>query len=302
MQLRRSILSVPGNKEQMFNKAFASNADCIQFDMEDSVLFENKTLARGLVSDFLNDNSEMDKLISIRINSIKSGLLLDDLLAFEMIILHKIDYLVLPKIESANDVVFIDNYIRCLENKYNIESKVKLDICIESPKALLNIQNIASSSNRISALVFGIADFAESMGIDLDSISGHGEDLDIMSHSIFDYALNVISSTAKALKLEAIDAPYGNYQNAETLKKSSIIARLKGMNAKWAIHPSQIDIINDVFIPSKKNITNAEIVVELFEKAMSEGKASISFEGKMIDTATYTLAKSTLKKVPNGNC
>jgi citrate lyase beta subunit len=296
MQLRRSILSVPGNKEQIFSKALSTNADCIQFDLEDSVSSNSKPQARELLLDFFRTNSKFNKLISLRINSINSGHILDDLTVFENTILNQIDYLVIPKVESANDVTFIDTYINCLESRNHIKSKVKLDICIESAKALININEIASASNRISALVFGIADYSVSMGIELNSISGHGEDLSEESHSIIDYALNCISVTANAYSLEAIDSPYGDYQNPEMLEKSSKIARLKGINAKWAIHPSQIDIINDVFISSKRIITNAEMIVELFEIGMSEGKASISYNGKMIDVATYSLAKSTLKK------
>lgn len=301
MQLRRSILSVPGNKDEMYEKAFCSNADCIQFDMEDSVSASSKPQARALILEFFNSNLKFDKLISLRINSINSVFILDDLAAFEDVILNKIDYLVIPKVESPEDLAFIDTYIKCLELKHGIESNVKLDICIESTRAFLKMNIIAASSRRISALVFGIADFSESMGIDINSISGHGEDLNSESHSLIDYVLNGLSITAKAYGLEAIDAPFGDYKNPEMLYKSSNIASSKGMNAKWAIHPSQIDIINDVFMPSKKSITNAETIIELFEKAISEGKASISYNGKMIDIATYTLAKSTLQKVPNGN-
>jgi malyl-CoA/(S)-citramalyl-CoA lyase len=302
MQVRRSILSVPGNKEQMFNKAFETNADCIQFDLEDSVSADSKPEARLLLLDFLSNLKDFNKLIALRINSISSSFILDDLTAFEQVILNQIDYLVIPKVETANDVRFIDTYIRCLESKNSIKSNINLDICIESAQALLNINEIASSSNRISALVFGIADFSESVGMDLNSISGHGEDLSNENHSIIDYALNCLSITANAFRLEAIDSPFGDYRNPEMLRKSAVIAYSKGLNAKWAIHPSQVEIINEVFIPSKIMIKNAEMIVELFEKAMSEGRASISFSGKMIDIATYSLAKSTLKKVSNGNC
>jgi len=301
MQLRRSILSVPGNKDQMFSKAFDTNADCIQFDLEDSVSITNKSQARLLVSNFFNANQQFDKLVSLRVNSINSGFILDDLSAFKDIILNKIDYLVIPKVESANEIIFIDKYIECLEKNQNRLSKVNLDICIESPKALININEIARTTDRISALVFGIADFSESMGMDLNSISGHGEDLSEESYSLIDYALNCVCVSAKAFGLEAIDSPFGDYNNPEMLKKSSFIAHSKGINAKWAIHPSQIDIINDVFTPSTRIIKNAELIIELFEKAMSEGKASISYDGKMIDIATYSLAKSTLKKVLYGN-
>ncbi len=285
----------------MFTKALNSNADCIQFDLEDSVSADSKSQARELLLDFFNTYTKFDKLISLRINAINSTYILDDLTYLEDVILNKIDYLVIPKVESAKDVTFVETYINCLESKNNIESKLKFDICIESAKALININNIATSSGRISALVFGIADFSESMGMDLNSISGHGEELSTESHSLIDYALNCLSVTAKANGIEAIDAPFGDYQNPEMLKKSSNIAHSKGINAKWAIHPSQVEIINEIFMPSRKMINNAEMVIELFEKALSEGKASISYDGKMIDIATYSIAKSTLKKVPNGN-
>ena len=200
----------------------------------------------------------------------------------------------MPKSEDVPEIAFFDKIIRKNEQEIN-NINLKIFLCIESPKAVENLNELAKASTHIAGFVFGVADYTRAMGMEMTSISGHGEnDTNEFGHR-FSYAMSRIVNVAKANGLVAIDAPYGDFKDRQGLKKSAECAKFYGMDGKWTIHPDQIEIVNEVFSPSKETIDNAKKVVDIFESQPENKAGAIAVEGKMIDIATYELAKKTLK-------
>jgi citrate lyase subunit beta/citryl-CoA lyase/malyl-CoA/(S)-citramalyl-CoA lyase len=286
MKPRRSILSVPANVEKFHKKAIESYADVIMFDLEDSIPVEKKLEAREVLVKTIS-NIETEKIISIRINPVNSQFIIDDLMILSEIY-NKIDSIVIPKVENVAELNFVDRFLNSMKLKFNYKNEVGIEASIETVKGMENISEIASSSKALISLVFGVADFTASLGASLVSISGHGENEEkIYPGHRWHYALSKIAIAAKANDLIAIDAPYGNFKDQEGLIRSSQISRALGIDAKWAIHPDQIDPINQIFSPTKEEIIFAERIISAAKEAIEKGKGSIQLDGKMIDQATF---------------
>ena len=277
---RRSILSVPGNIPKMHTKAMLSDADCIQFDLEN-------------IADTIKNISNTVKVISLRINPVTSVYAIDDIELLKELISY-LDILVLPKVENVADVHFIDYFIKAIENDRNTKYNLKLDVSTETALGIENISSIAKASHRTGALVFGVADYANSISAKLVSLSGHGEgDLDNNIYR-WSYAVSRMINTAKANRLEAIDAPYGDFKDTDSLIKAANYSASIGFDGKWAIHPNQIQHINKCFDYSDDELENAREIVNIFKNTISKNRGATSHNGKMIDVATYKLAKKIL--------
>ncbi len=298
-QARRSILSVPANVEKFHKKAYDSEVDVIMFDLEDSIPVEKKSEARIQAAEALN-RSKSDKILTYRINQVGSEFAADDLVEVISKAGEKIYSIVIPKVDNAGDIHFVDRMLDTLESKYARKNQIKIEASIESVKGMENISSIAASSKRLLSLVFGIADFTSSLGASLVSISGHGENEEsIYPGHRWHYAMSRIAIAAKANDLLAIDAPYGNFRDNEALERSCRMARAIGIDGKWAIHPDQIDTINKIFSPQKDEIENAVKILNAAEKASILGKGSAQIEGRMIDGATLRLAEKTYNAAKN---
>jgi len=294
MNTRRSILSVPGHIEKMHLKALNSNADCIQFDLEDSVPNSEKNNALLLIQKNINEGYYKNKKISMRINQFNSEFSYNEILGL-VEVSDKLDFICVPKVETANDIIFIDKYLSIIEKQNSRNLKIKIDVSIETAKGFENIESIVKSSNRISALVFGVADYTRSVRGKNFSLSGHGEeDLTDFGYR-WSWAIGRLVNIAKANNFEAIDAPFGNFSDIEQLKKISSYGAFIGLSGKWAIHPIQIDIINQCFGYSQHDINNANLIKQSFEYAQNNNLGAISVNEKMIDIASYNIAVDILK-------
>ncbi|HOP49936.1 MAG TPA: CoA ester lyase [Ignavibacteriales bacterium] len=297
MKLRRSILSVPGHIQKMHHKAANSNTDSLILDLEDSVPLNDKELARKTIVDSLKIIDFGNKFIHLRINSIENHFSYKDLLEIIPEVGDKIDSILLPKVDTEKDVYFVQTLLEQLKEEYKIDKTINISISIESAAGLENISTIVKTSNLIDSIHFGIADYSSSIGAKIISISGHGENEEnIYPGHRWAYVHSKIVNTAKAYNLLAFDAPFGNFKDPEGLKKSAQIALALGFDGKWAIHPEQIEIINNIFTPQEEEITRAKMVIEALEEAKRNGKGAVSIDGRMVDHATIRLAKVTLEK------
>jgi citrate lyase beta subunit len=297
MKLRRSILSVPGHIQKMHHKAANSNTDSLILDLEDSVPLNDKELARKTIVDSLKIIDFGNKFIHLRINSIENHFSYKDLLEIIPEVGDKIDSILLPKVDTEKDVYFVQTLLEQLKEEYKIDKTINISISIESAVGLENISAIVKTSNLIDSIHFGIADYSSSIGAKIISISGHGENEEnIYPGHRWAYVHSKIVNTAKAYNLLAFDAPFGNFKDPEGLKKSAQIALALGFDGKWAIHPEQIEIINNIFTPQEEEITRAKMVIEALEEAKRNGKGAVSIDGRMVDHATIRLAKVTLEK------
>ena len=294
--LQRSTISVPSNREKMLIKSLGLNADFIMYDLEDSVSLEEKDKARRMLIDFLSSEDLQDKVISYRINEVESPFAYKDVIEVIENVGNKIQSVVIPKVESERHIIWIDVLLTQIEKSIGLNKKIEIEPSIETAKGVLNIKEIVNASDRIRSLVFGIADYTVSLGMFFKGISGHGEEEEFYPGHRFHYPMSAIAVAAKAKGVLAIDAPYGNFKDLEGLKRSCLISKYLGFDGKWAIHPSQIEIINKVYSPDEEDIQRCKKIVNIYEESIKTGKGSASIDGRMIDGATYRLAKSILDK------
>lgn len=295
--MRRSVLSVPGHIAGMHQKAAGSSADVIMLDLEDSVPLARKSEARQQVLSSINSLDWGSKKLSIRINQPGGPFAHRDILEIIPKCGEKLNSIVIPKVSSPVDVHFIDKLLEGLETEFNLTNKIAIEPSIEDPLGLENVSEIAKASSRNISLVFGIADFLSSIGAKFISISGHGENEDFYPGHRWHFVLSRMVIAGKARGLSVIDAPFGNFKDSVGLKRSAELAAALGIDGKWAIHPSQIEIINNVFSPSIEDIERARRVVDAYKDAVTHGKGAAELDGRMIDNATFRLAQITLDKL-----
>jgi len=291
MKPRRSNLSVPGHLKKMHGKASESQADVIMLDLEDSVPVEEKSNARDQVIDSLLNLDWEKKMVTVRINALDTPFAYRDLLAIAENAGHIIDAIVIPKVNHPGDIYFADRMLNGIEMGKAGSLSIGLEASIETAEGLLHATEIVQASNRVKTLVFGIADYSASIGARLVSISGHGErEEELYPGHRWHFAISNMVMHAKAHGALAIDAPYGNFKDADGLRRSAVMACALGCDGKWAIHPSQIEVINEVFTPSQEEIALAAKVIEANTLAKTEGRGAIAVEGRMVDQATVRLA------------
>lgn len=283
----RSLIFVPSNSKRFIEKAKALNADIICFDLEDSVPFNEKTTARQAIVDILAKKAEYRSNIYIRINSLESGLAFSDLKA---IIQEGVDGIVVPKVNDKEEVNQIEHLTSSLEKERGIEKdSIKLMPSIESAKGVVNAHSIAKSVERINALVFGVFDFLYDMHLD------YVEDDEVG----YQYARAKIPVDARAAGVAALDGIWQKVHDIEGLRNDASIARRLGYSGKTIIHPSHIDPVHKIFMPSKNEIEWAKKVLQALREPMEigDGKGAIKLEGKMIDAAHYKQAKAILNTI-----
>ncbi|THB79555.1 MAG: CoA ester lyase [Desulfobacteraceae bacterium] len=286
----RTILSVPGHREKMHEKAATSNADTIMLDLEDSVPIEQKEAARQTAIDTLTRLSFNGKGVNLRINPPDTPFAYKDLIAVVEAAGSKLDTVVVPKVNHEGDIHFISRLLSGVEAASGLEQEITIQVCIETAQGLSRVTKIAACDPRITSLAFGIADYQASIGTGLSSLSGHGEaEEEIYPGHRWHFPISRMVMAAKANGLLALDAPYGNFRNPDGLKRSSDLASALGCDGKWVIHPDQIDIVNQVFTPGADEIQRARQILEAADQTSFKG--AVAVDGRMIDLATVRLAR-----------
>jgi citrate lyase subunit beta / citryl-CoA lyase len=283
--LYRSLIFVPGNNKRFVEKAKALQADIICFDLEDSVPLNEKNAARRTIADALTWRSEYKSSFYLRINSLDSNLWLLDL---QEIIRNGIDGVVVPKVNDQVQIKNIDSQLSEIEDTKRMTKKsIKLIPSIESARGIVNAYSIATSSQRVNAMVFGIFDYLYDMG--LDYIEN-----DEMEKNM--YARAKLPVDARAAGVEPIDGIWQKVDDTQGLIRDATIAKRLGYSGKSVIHPTQIDPVHKVFVPTQSQINWATKVVEALQQAMEKGQGlgAVKLEGKMIDAVHYKQAKAIL--------
>lgn len=296
MKPRRTTLSVPGHRSNMHAKAAQSAADVVMLDLEDSVPLEAKEAARTTVATALREIDWGRRLMAVRINALQTPFAYRDLLHLAETAGPRIGTIVIPKVDSAADVHFVSRMLDGIELAKGFDNPIGIEASIESAAGLAQISHIAAASARLKTLVFGIADYSADVGARLVSISGHGEgEGQLYPGHRWHFAMSRIVMAAKAAGLRAIDAPYGNFKDAEGLARSASMACALGFDGKWAIHPDQLDPINQIFSPGPADVQRAQRVLKAHDAARQAGHGAAAFEGRMIDQATVRLARQTVE-------
>ena len=279
--LFRSLIFVPGNNPRFLEKAKSLSADIVCFDLEDSVPDKEKKKARTLIKNALKKRSQYSASIFARTNSPDSNKIEADLKE----IVHKgVDGIVIPKVNSAKEIKKIEKIISSLEKKRKIRG-IRLIPSIESALGVINCYEIASSSKRIDAIVFGIFDLLNDVGIEYTKGNPRGAK----------YSRYKIPVAARAAGVYAIDGIWQDIKDISGLKKDCEIGKSLGYVGKSVIYPDQIKTVHKIFHPNKTEIAWAKKVCNIYDKSSKKGKGATVVDGKMIDEVHYKRAKALLE-------
>jgi len=278
-RLVRSLLFVPGNNSRFLEKAKTILADIVCFDLEDSVPDNEKKNARQLIKETLKRRSEYTPDVYVRINSPSSGKITDDL---KEIAAKGIDGIVIPKVNNVNELKKIEKTLSSLEKKRKLRP-IELMPSIESAEGVVNAYGIASTK-RVAALVFGVFDLLNDMGIEYSKQAEGAK-----------YARSKIPLDAKAAGTYAIDAIWQDLKDVDGLREDCITGKNLGYSGKSIIHPDQIQIAHEIFYPNNTEIEWAEKVYKKYLEATKTGRGATVIEGKMIDEVHYKRAKTLLQ-------
>ena len=290
-RLQRSELAVPGSSPEMFEKALNSKADYIFLDLEDAVSPMDKITARQNVIKGLKEFNwkEKGKTISVRINSPDTHYMYKDIIDLVEEVGDKLDTILLPKAGTASDVYMIDCLLTQIETNKKLKNKIGIECLIETALGMSNIKEIAKSSERLEALHFGVADYAASLRARTVVIGGLNPDY---PGDQWHHGLSQLVMTCRAYGLRAIDGPFGDFNDPDAYIEAAKRGAAIGIEGKWAIHPSQIELANKVFSPPSSEVTKAKRILEELDKAAKAGKGAAQLDGRMIDAASARMAEN----------
>jgi citrate lyase beta subunit len=271
-------------------------ADEVMLDLEDGVALEAKEGARSKVIQALQELNWGGRVRAYRINGLDTGFAYRDIIDVLELAGERIDVLVIPKVEKAADVQFVDLLLNQIELRLGRGRSIGLEASIETALGMLNVGEIAFASPRLETLVFGIADYGASLTMPISGISGHGDAEERYAAHRWYFPMSRMAMAAKAAGLAAIDAPYGDFKDEEGLERSCEMAASLGYDGKWAIHPAQLETINKTFTPNAEDITRAQRILRAYEEAKASGAGAIAVDGKMIDGASIRLARKTYEQ------
>lgn len=283
LELLRSMLFVPANNWRLIQSSKKVASDAIILDLEDAVPIGEKEVARWFIKDAIRLLKEAGQNVIVRVNGLSTGLTVEDL---KFVIQEGVYGIMLPKSESKENIL----QLQCLiekEEKAKKLAKICIIPLVESARGILNVFEISTASKRVSAVGFGAADYMRDFGRSYFTMSPNENELL--------YARSRLVVSARVAGILAIDTPFlGLIIDKEGLLRESKLASSLGFKGKMCIHPMHIDSINQVFSPSDEDVESATRIVEGFEEAKKKGLGATSIGGKMVDEATYKVAKETL--------
>jgi malyl-CoA/(S)-citramalyl-CoA lyase len=307
-RLNRSELAVPGSQPQMFKKAAKSAADVIFLDLEDAVAPDEKEGARRNIIKALNEIDWGNKTMSIRINGLDTHYMYRDVVDIVEQAGERLNLIMIPKVGTAADVYAVDMLVTQIEDAKGYQKRIGFEHIIETALGMQNVNQIAAASKRNESLHFGVADYAASMRARTTVIGGVNEHYSILTDPLADgsraihwadmwhSAIANMVVAARANGLRPIDGPFGDFSDPEGYKASAYRAAVLGCEGKWAIHPNQIKLANEVMSPSAAEITKANRILEAMAVAETEGKGAVSLDGRLIDYASIRQAEVLVEK------
>jgi citrate lyase subunit beta/citryl-CoA lyase len=283
-QLFRSLIFVPGNNARFLEKAKTLEADIVCFDLEDSVPDKEKKQARKLIKTALKSSSEYHSSVFVRTNSPLSGKIPDDL---KEIVQKGIDGIVIPKVNNVKELKKIEKILQSLEKTRKLKP-LQIIPSIESAEGVVNTYLISSSTKRVCAVVFGVFDLLNDMGIEYTKDPEGAK-----------YSRTKIPVDAKAAGVASIDAIWQDLKDVKGLEKDCKVGKSLGFTGKSLIHPDQISITHKIFYPTRSEIQWAEKVCKTYMDSVKTGKGATTIEGKMIDEVHFKQAEAILKMTKN---
>ena len=311
-RLNRSELAVPGSNPALFEKAAASAADVVFLDLEDAVAPDDKVQARKNIIEALNDIDWGRKTMSVRINGLDTHYMYRDVVDIIEQGGERLDLIMIPKAGTAADVYAVDMLVTQCEDAVGRKKRIGFEHIIETALGMANVDAIAAASERNESLHFGVADYAASTkarttviggpnalyGVLTDREEGPGDSGERDYHwgDMWHYAVSRMVVAARANGLRPIDGPFGDFQDPDGFVAQANRAACLGCEGKWAIHPNQIALANEVNSPSEAEVTKAKRIIEAMEQAVKEGKGAVALDGRLIDIASIKQAEVMVQK------
>lgn len=306
-RLQRSELAVPATSERFFLKAAQGAADVIFLDLEDAVAAHLKDQARENAVRALNEIDWGPKTLAVRVNSLDTAWAHRDII--EVVSrCPRLDMIMLPKTGTAFDVQFVDQLITGLEREFPRPEPLGLEVLIETALGMANVEQIAASSNRLEAMIFGVGDYSIEMRTFDVAFGAANPDYAVLTdpdgegrrdrhwNDQWHFALSRIAVACRANGLRPIDGPFTNYGDPDGYRASARRGAALGFEGKWAIHPSQVELANEVFTPSEAQIGWARELSQAITQAEAEGRGAVGHKGMLVDMAHHKLASAVLRR------
>lgn len=309
LRLYRSKLFVPGSRPALFEKAAAGPADVVCLDLEDAVAPADKDQARDNIVAALNDVDWKGKTVTVRINGLDTHYCYRDVLALVEKGGEALDAIMVPKVGTAADIYAIDMLITQASAHVGRRKKIGLEVIIETVLGLTNIDAIAGASKRLESLHFGSADYAASQGMRTTNIGGGNADYVMLTdadgdaarvrhwNDLWHYPLFRMVQAARAHGLMAIDGPFGDYSDPDGFHVQAMRTAILGCEGKWAIHPSQVALANEIYTPPAKEVERAEAILAAMKEAQEKGLGAVALKGVLIDAASIRQAEGIVRQM-----
>jgi malyl-CoA/(S)-citramalyl-CoA lyase len=307
VRLQRCELAVPATSPRFFAKAAASATDTLFLDLEDAVAPAQKDAARRQAIEALNQVDWGKKTIAVRVNGLDTPWALQDIVDVAR---HapRLDLILLPKTGSGFDVRFVDQVLTLIERETGRSKRVGIEVLIETAKGVANVEEIAQASDRLEAMIFGVGDYTVDMRT-YDQVFGRpSERYAVLTagdaagarqrhwNDQWHFAMARIANACRAYGLRPIDGPFTDFGDAEGYRACARRAQALGFEGKWAIHPAQIALANEVFSPSAEELAWAERVRALLAQTTRDGQGAVGDGGVLVDMAHLKLADSLVER------
>jgi citrate lyase subunit beta/citryl-CoA lyase len=290
---RRSELATPASSEKMCAKAPGSGADLVFLDLEDACAPVVKESSRQIVVDAHTQQDWGRVVRAVRVNGLETPWCHGDVVEVVTGAREALDVIIVPKARSARDVWWFDVLLTQLEATLGMTKRIALEVLIEEAEGLANAAEIARASDRLEAIIFGAGDLSASLHARVD---GNFDPVAPYPGDFWHFARVQVLAAARAAGIDAIDAPFPAYQDPDGYRRAAQHASLLGYDGKWAIHPGQVPIANEVFAPTEAEIADARESVEIYRRAEADGVGAIGREGKLVDAAHMRLAANVLHR------
>ena len=298
----RCQLFGPGSRPELFAKMSASAADVVNLDLEDSVAPADKAKARANVIAATRDIDWGRKTLSVRINGLDTPFWYRDVVDLLEQASERLDQIMIPKVGCAADVYAVDALVTAIEAAQGRTRRISFEVIIETAAGIAHVEEIAASSQRLQAMSLGAADFAASMGMQTTGIGGTQENYYMIREGQkywpdpWHWAQAAIVAACRTHGVLPVDGPFGDFSDDEGFRAQARRSATLGMVGKWAIHPRQVALANEVFTPSETAVAEAQEILAAMEKAKADGAGAAVYKGRLIDIASARQAEVIVRQ------
>ena len=293
----RCQLFGPGSRPAIFEKMARSDADVINLDLEDSVSPDDKPKARAAIIEAIGDVDWGRKHLSVRINGLDTPYWYRDVVNLLEQASDRLDQIMIPKVGCAEDIYAVDALVTAIERATGRSKRIAFEVIIESAAGIANVDAIAAASPRLQAMSLGAADFAASMGMQTTGIGGTQENYYMLRNGVqhwsdpWHWAQTAIVAACRSHGVLPVDGPFGDFSDDDGFRAQARRSATLGMVGKWAIHPKQIALANEVFTPSEAAVSEAREILAAMEQARAEGAGATVYKGRLVDIASIKQAE-----------